>query len=63
MIKVHSSSSSGPNSKLPVSREDPIEIPIGLITCTRSKKLKEGMMGLIQKVWAKHEMSNTKFYI
>ncbi|MBA0729387.1 hypothetical protein Golax_020570 [Gossypium laxum] len=56
--EVHSSSLSRPNSKLPVSREDPVEILIGFITRARSKKFKNAMMGLIQHVWAKHEMSN-----
>ncbi|TYG40328.1 hypothetical protein ES288_D12G084300v1 [Gossypium darwinii] len=57
-IEVHSSSSNGPNSKLLVSKEDPIEFSIKPITCARSKKLKEAMMGLIQQIWAEHEKSN-----
>ncbi|KAH1082776.1 hypothetical protein J1N35_022537, partial [Gossypium stocksii] len=58
MIEVHSSSLNGPNSKLPISREDPIKTLIGFITHAGSKKFKEAMMGLVQQVWAKHEMSN-----
>ncbi|KAH1064160.1 hypothetical protein J1N35_029147 [Gossypium stocksii] len=49
----------GPNTKLSMpiafglkdeenSRENPIEIPIELMTRARSKKFKEAMMGLIQ---------------
>ncbi|KAK5811507.1 hypothetical protein PVK06_026845 [Gossypium arboreum] len=55
---VNSSSSSRPNSKLPVSREDPIEIPIGPMTRARAKKLKDAMVGLIQQVWVKCEKFN-----
>ncbi|TYH38327.1 hypothetical protein ES332_D12G102800v1 [Gossypium tomentosum] len=58
-IEVHSSSSNGPNSKLLVSKEDPIEFSIKPITCARSKKLKEAMLGLIQQIWAEHEKSNS----
>ncbi|KAH1046772.1 hypothetical protein J1N35_037556, partial [Gossypium stocksii] len=57
-IEVHSSSLSGPNSKLPISRENSIEILIEFLTRTRPKKFKEAMMGLIHQVWVEHEMSS-----
>ncbi|KAH1114487.1 hypothetical protein J1N35_007865 [Gossypium stocksii] len=57
-IEVHSSSLSEPNSKLPISREEPTEILLGFIKRARSKKFKKVMMGLNQQVWAENEMSN-----
>ena len=40
--------------------KDPLHIPVGPITKARSKKIKEGLNGLIQDIWANSNARHSK---
>ena len=40
--------------------KDPFQVPIGPITRTRSKKIKEALNGLIQEIWADSKTGHSK---
>ena len=47
-----------------VTVHDPLNVPDGLITRSRAKKIKEAMVGLVQSTWAKfgHPVNNTSTF-
>ena len=40
--------------------KDPLHVPVGPITKTRSKKIKEALNGLIQEIWADSNTGHSK---
>ena len=40
--------------------KDPLHVPIGSITKTRSKKIKEALNGQIQEIWADFNAGHSK---
>ena len=40
--------------------KDPLHVPVGPITKARSKKIKEALNGLIQKIWADSNAGHSK---
>ena len=40
--------------------KDPLHVPVGPTTRTRSKKIKEALNGLIQDIWADSTMGHSK---
>jgi hypothetical protein len=40
--------------------KDPLHVPVGPITTTRSKKIKEAYNGLIQEIWGDSKMGHSK---
>ena len=40
--------------------KDPLHVPVGPITKTRSKKIKEALNGLIQEIWADSNTRHSK---
>ena len=40
--------------------KDPLHVPVGPITKTRSKKIKEALNGLIQDIWADSNTGRSK---
>ena len=40
--------------------KDPLRVPVGPITKARSKRIKEALNGLIQKIWADSNAGHSK---
>ena len=40
--------------------KDPLHVPVGPITKTRFKKIKEALNGLIQEIWADSNVGHSK---